>query len=95
MDNIIKFPNAEQRLARDILKKYETHAPILKRLAKAIDLDYTEIPKSRMLRTHRNALTFGDRYGVPRDSLDSLYTTPTKEMLDENSNKLFTERADE
>lgn len=95
MDNIIKFPNAEQRLARDILKKYETHAPILKHLAKAIDLDYTEIPKSRTLRTHRNAFTFGDRYGVPRDSSDSLYTTPTKEMLDEESNKLFKENADE
>ena len=95
MDNIIKFPNAEQRLAREMLKKYETHAPILKRLAKAIDFDCKGTPESRTLRTHRNALTFGDRYGVPRDSLDSLYTTPTKEMLDEQSNKLFTGKDDE
>ena len=93
MDNIIKFPNAEQRLAREMLKKYET--PILKRLAKAIDFDCKGTPESRTLRTHRNIFTFGDRYGVPIDSLDSPYTTPTKEMLDEKSNKLFTEKADE
>ena len=54
-----------------------------------------ETPESRTLRTHRNIFTFGDRYGVPIDSLDSPYTTPTKEMLDEKSNKLFMEKADE
>lgn len=96
MDNIIKFPNAEQRLAREILKNYEAHSPTLKRLAGIIDLEsMTGDTESRTTRTHRNAFTFGERYGVHRDRSDSSYIAPTKATLDEQSNKLFTEKDDD